>query len=126
MQSKSFIRKSLDIPYLILLLLSSYCRHFIEKRTLAQDSQPPAIPYFEYQQLPSDNGLAKFRVNLKPNTEGHAGTHFFTEYRFVKVYTNKRLDSKPSLQLLITELRVKLNGIKHLRRKIATIKKSLA
>lgn len=35
----------------------------------------------EYQQLPTDNGLAKFRINWKPNTEGHAGTHFFTEYR---------------------------------------------
>lgn len=34
----------------------------------------------EYQQLPTDNGLAKF-LNWKPNTEGHAGTHFFTEYR---------------------------------------------
>ncbi|KAM7349143.1 neuroglian isoform 1-T6 [Cochliomyia hominivorax] len=55
--------------------------HFIEKRTLPEDSQAPAVPYFEYQQLPSDNGLAKFRVNWKPNTEGHAGTHFFTEYR---------------------------------------------
>ncbi|XP_065366259.1 neuroglian isoform X2 [Calliphora vicina] len=55
--------------------------HFIEKRTLSEDSQAPAMPFFECQQLPSDNGLAKFRVNWKPNTEGHAGTHFFTEYR---------------------------------------------
>lgn len=56
-------------------------RHFIEKRTLTEESKEPAVPYFEYHQEPSDNGLAKFRINWKPNSEGHAGTHFFTQYR---------------------------------------------
>ncbi|XP_058977900.1 neuroglian isoform X2 [Musca domestica] len=55
--------------------------HFIEKRTLTEESKEPAVPYFEYHQEPSDNGLAKFRINWKPNSEGHAGTHFFTQYR---------------------------------------------
>lgn len=55
--------------------------HFIEKRTLAEDSQEPAVPAFEFEQQPSENGLAKFRINWKPSTEGHAGTHFFTKYR---------------------------------------------
>lgn len=41
----------------------------------------PATPSFSWEQLPSDNGLAKFRINWQPSTEGHAGTHFFTMYR---------------------------------------------
>lgn len=56
-------------------------RHFIEKRTLSEDSQEPATPSFEYRQEPSNNGLAKFRIYWKPNTKGHTGTHFFTKYR---------------------------------------------
>lgn len=94
MQSKFSIGNNLDLFPQQIFKFKSHYRHFIEKRTLAQDSQPPAAPYFEYQQLPSDNGLAKFRVNLKPNTEGHAGTHFFTRYRFVKVYSKRKFDLK--------------------------------
>ncbi|XP_036318841.1 neuroglian isoform X1 [Rhagoletis pomonella] len=65
--------------------------HFIEKRTLPEDSQKPAVPAFAWEQLPSDNGFAKYRINWHPSTEGHAGTHFYTQYRikgepnFVKV-----------------------------------------
>ncbi|XP_037936247.1 neuroglian isoform X2 [Teleopsis dalmanni] len=55
--------------------------HFIERRTLAEDSQEPAVPAFAWQQEPTNNGLAKFRINWLPNTSGHAGTHFYTQYR---------------------------------------------
>ncbi|KAH8344677.1 hypothetical protein KR067_003077 [Drosophila pandora] len=57
--------------------------HYIEKRTLQDVAAmtAPATPSFSWEQLPSDNGLAKFRINWQPSTEGHAGTHFFTMYR---------------------------------------------
>ncbi|XP_068158953.1 neuroglian isoform X1 [Drosophila tropicalis] len=55
--------------------------NYIEKRTLSDANLLPAPPTFTWEQLPSDNGLAKYRINWKPNTEGHPGTHFFTKYR---------------------------------------------
>ncbi|XP_017136257.1 neuroglian isoform X1 [Drosophila miranda] len=55
--------------------------HYIEKSTLGDSNLAPATPSFAWEQLPSDNGQAKFRINWQPSTEGHAGTHFFTKYR---------------------------------------------
>ncbi|XP_030378396.1 neuroglian [Scaptodrosophila lebanonensis] len=55
--------------------------HYIEKRTLGEEALMPAVPSFTWEQLPSQNGLATFRVNWHPSTEGHSGTHFFTKYR---------------------------------------------
>lgn len=56
--------------------------NFVEKKTLPGGVFKPSVPSFNWEQLPSDNGFARFKINWQPSVEdGHPGSHFFTKYR---------------------------------------------
>lgn len=54
----------------------------MEQKTGLGTAFPPDVPYFETKSLPTQNGLANFRVRWIPNLDnGKSGSHFFAKYR---------------------------------------------
>uniref|UniRef100_U5EU82 Putative neuronal cell adhesion molecule n=1 Tax=Corethrella appendiculata TaxID=1370023 RepID=U5EU82_9DIPT len=55
--------------------------YYIEQKTLTVLSVLPDTPYFIWERLPTDNGLANIKVKWLPNLDGKPGSHFFVKYR---------------------------------------------
>lgn len=65
-----------------LLLILFFFSNYIEGKTGLDLVILPDVPTFETQNLPSENGLANFKVRWIPNVAGaKAGSHFFVKHR---------------------------------------------
>jgi hypothetical protein len=76
--------------------LENFFSNYVEQKSGLGKIFPPDVPYFETKSLPTQNGLANFRVRWIPNLDnGKSGSHFFAKYR--KKNDSEWLQTDPEL-----------------------------
>lgn len=70
-----------NILFVLFNFIIFFFSYFIEQKTLPLGSYEILKPEFALSKLPSQNGYARLKVQWRPSSDGHSGSHFYAKYR---------------------------------------------